>query len=618
MSLFTAYNARRGRKHPLYTQFFPYVKPYWATGSVAILMLLGYAVTEVLLPWPIKFVFDGVIGVHHSKHSFVLPFGVLAGANRLSLLNFIVGAFVLIAILDGVFSYVGNLLLSNVGQQMVFSLRRDVFAHLQRLSLRFHSDQRSGDLISRLTGDIGNIQDMVVNGMSTIFVNTITIALMLAVMLRIDWRYTLLTTVVVPFMYLTARHYRRAIKQSARRARSSEGQVSSIVQEVVSAIRIVIAFTREEFEQQRFEAQSGASLQATLRTAKLQAQFVPVINILGSLGIAVVLWFGVREVLTHRITAGELILFVLYFRSMYSPLRQLAKVSLVTARGVASADRVLELLGTTPDLQDRPDARAAPTLRGRVTFDRVWFGYSPDKPVLHDMSFDIRAGSVVAFVGPTGCGKTTTVSMIPRFYDPTTGVVRIDGEDIRNFTLRSLRRQISLVLQESVLFHGTIADNIMYGNPYATGEDIKRASAEANATEFIDQLPEGYDTVVGERGATLSGGQRQRIAIARALIRDAPILILDEPTVGLDAETEGLVLQALERLIASRTTIMIAHHLSTIQRADAIVVIDHGQVAEIGTHTSLLEAKGRYAQIFASQSLLVAESVAVPLGQHAP
>lgn len=585
----------------VYRRFTRYLLPYWPSALLMVILLMGQALMDALSPWPLKFVFDNVIG-HHRLHGFLGKVASqLAGTNRFALLNLIVAAFLVIALLDGLFSYGGNLLLSRAGQHFVFDVRRDLFAHIQRLSLRFHASQRTGDVTARLTGDISSIQDMVVIGLSTVIGNVLTIALMIVIMLRLDWHYTLVTLAVVPFMYLAARHYRQAIKAASRQTRRSEGQVSSIVQEVVSAIRVVKAFTREDFEQRRFEEQTGISLRAGLRTANLQAQFAPVIDVIGALGTVLVLWLGVREVLAGRLSAGELLVFSSYFRAMYSPLRQLAKISTITARGTASAERVLEILGEEPDLMDLPGARPARRFAGRISFEHVTFGYDSERPVLHDICLEATRGSATALVGATGSGKSSLVSLIPRFYDPVHGRILIDGTNIRDLTLQSLRSQIGLVLQEAVLFHGSIYDNIAYGQPGVTREQIRAAADAANATEFIERLPEEYDTIVGERGATLSGGQRQRIAIARALVRDAPILILDEPTVGLDAETEGLVLQALRRLMEGRTTFVIAHHIATVRDADTIVVLRGGRIVASGRHEDLLERSDWYAQVCRGQ-----------------
>jgi len=583
-------------------RFARYLVPYWSISVLAFLTLLGQVLMDTLSPWPIKFVFDSVIGKHHIAGWPGHVARSIAGTDRFALLNLIVVVFIGIAVLGALFTYANTVLVSQVGQRFVYDIRRDLFAHVQRLSLQFHGSRRSGDLMSRLTGDITSLQDLVVIGASNAVGNGMTITLMVVVMLRLDWRYTLVALVIVPFMYLAARYYRTAIKQASRQVRRSEGQVSSIVQEVISSIRVVKAFAREDFEQERFEQQTTQSVQANLRTARLQAQFAPIISILATLSMVVVLWLGVREVVARRLTAGELLVFVSYFRALSSPLRQLAKLSTITARGTASAERVLEILDTIPDVQDLPNAKPAASFRGDIRFESVSFGYDPSNLVLHDLSFHISAGSTVALIGATGSGKTTTASLIPRFYDPVRGAVLIDGHDARTFTLRSLRAQISLVLQEAVLFQGTVYDNIAYGNLNATPKEIYSAADMANVAEFVNKLPEGYDTTIGERGASLSGGQRQRIAIARAIVRKAPILVLDEPTIGLDAETEYLVMEALRRLMSRCTSIVIAHHLATIREADTIVVLENGRIIEQGPHHELLASSGLYARLLQRQT----------------
>ncbi len=595
----------------LYRFFLPYLRPYWPHALAACIVLIGGVAMDVLAPWAIKFIFDGVIGGHPIPG---IPGSVarrLTGTNRMALLNLILLGFLAVSVLDGIFTYAGSVLLSTIGQKLVFDIRRDLFAHVQKLSLKFHGSTRTGDLVARLTSDIGSIQDMIITVSSSVFVSVLTIALMVTVMLRLDWRYTALSMAVAPFMFVTVQRYRRAIRQTNRQMRDSEGRVNSLVQEVISSIRIVKAFTREDFEQRRFEEQSGTSLQASLRSARLQAQLGPLLEILSVLASVGILWLGVREVLRGQLTAGELLVIMVYFRWMYGPLRQLASISTLMARGMAGVERVHEVLVTVPDLMDLPGAVAAPAFRGRVQYEHVDFAYDGHRRVLRDICLNLEPGSVTALVGATGSGKSTTVSLIPRFYDPSAGIVRIDGQDIRTYTLQSLRAQVSLVLQEAVLFYDTVYNNIACANPNATARQVYAGAEAANALEFIERLPHGYDTIVGERGESLSGGQRQRIAIARAILRDARILILDEPTTGLDAEAEMLVLEALQRLVRDRTTLVIAHHLTTVQRADQIVVLDHGEVVETGTHTSLLMRNSWYARVYRTQTRPLID-VAVP------
>ncbi len=597
----TTTDTSRLRRVGAYRYFLRYLYPHWALIFLTFFLLTGAVLMDVIAPWAIKFIFDSVIAGHPMPGALGRLARAWAGNNRVTLLDLILAAYLGIAALDGIFNYTGVLLLSWVGQRFVFDVRRDLFAHVQKLSLSYHESRRTGDVTTRLTADMTDLQDMVVTASATMFASIMTIALMAAIIARLDWRYMAFTVAVVPLLYLAMRYYQRAIKRESRLVRASEGQLSSIVQEVVSSIRIVKAFTREDFEQQRFEKQGRVSVAANLRAANLQAQYPPVVEMLANIAAVAILALGVREVLSGRLTAGDLLVIVMYFRWMFGPLRQLARVSTVIGRGVASAERVQEVLAGTPDVADVPGARSAPRLRGHIRFEHVSFGYQPDQLVLKDVSFDVEPGSVTALVGATGSGKTTAISLIPRFYDPGEGAIRIDGEDVRNFNLKSLRSQISIVLQEAVLFHGTIFDNIAYGRSDASAAEVYAAARAANAVEFIERLPEKYDTIIGERGETLSGGQRQRISIARAIVRDTRILILDEPTVGLDGETEALVLEALQRLMAHRTTLVIAHHLSTVQHADNIVVLDHGEVVETGKHDELLRKNLWYARVYRTQ-----------------
>jgi subfamily B ATP-binding cassette protein MsbA len=476
-------------------------------------------------------------------------------------------------------------------------LRRTLYAHIQRLSLSFHDSSQTGDLISRVTSDIDSVQSFVTSGLLSVLIDLLTLIGMIAIMFYMNWQFTLIALSIAPVLFLVVFRYTRLIRKSSREVRKKEGQIASTVQEVLSSIRVVKAFAREDYEQRRLEEESLESVEIALRARALKSRLSPLVEIIVGIGTSLVLWYGARMVLSGALAAGSLIVFISYLGKMYKPMQDLSKMTDTYAKASVAYERIQEVLQSEREVKDLPGARRAPQLKGDIEFDHVTFGYEPNQPILKHISFKIEAGTVAALVGPTGAGKSTIISLIPRFYDPDSGTVKIDGRDVRQYRQKSIRDQVSFVLQETVLFHATVWRNIAYGKPDASREEILRASQLANAHEFIEKMPEGYDTMIGERGVTLSGGQRQRIAIARAVIRNSPILILDEPSSGLDAASEQLVFEALDRLMSGKTSIVIAHRLATIQRADKIYVVKDGTIVESGTHADLLKENGLYAEL---------------------
>jgi len=392
--------------------------------------------------------------------------------------------------------------------------------------------------------------------------------------------------------------YTRSIRKASREVRKKEGEMVSVIQEVLSSMRVVKAFAREDYEVHRLEEESLENVEIALRARNMKARLAPMVEVIVAAGTALVLWFGARMVLAGNLSPGSLVLFIWYLGKMYKPMQELSKMTDSWSKAAIAYERIREIMEMDGEVEDLPGARKISRLKGAIEFDHVTFGYDPKSPILEDMSFRIEAGQLAAFVGPTGAGKTTIISLIPRFYDPVSGAVKIDGTDIRRFQQRSLREHISVVLQETVLFQGTVWQNIAYGKPNANRAEIMKAAELANATEFIEKMPKGYDTLVGERGVSLSGGQRQRIAIARAVIRNTPILILDEPSSGLDAESEKLVFDALDRLMKGKTSIVIAHRLSTIRSADVIFVVKDGKLVESGKHDQLASSGGLYSELY--------------------
>jgi ATP-binding cassette subfamily B protein len=566
----------------------PHRRELW----LGLLAIAGETAAGLLEPWPLKIVLDNVLQ-GKGKHGWLDKFiEHAAGTTPRNMLLFACGAVLVIALIDAVCTYSEKYLTTNVGQWVAHDLRRTIYTHVQRLSLAYHDQQPTGDLISRVTVDIDAIQSFIVSGLLGILVDTLTLVGMIAVMFYINWQFTFVALAVIPPLFFIVYTYTRRVKKASREVRKKEGRMISVVQEVVTSIRVVKAFAREDYEVRRFEGESLEAVEAALAARALKAKLVPLVNIVTAIGTCAVLWFGAQMAMSGRLLPGSMVVFVFYLGKMYKPMQDISKTMDSYSKADTGFERIQEILRSDDEIRDERGARRAPRFRGEIDFEHVDFAYKEGEPILSDVNLHVDQGTMAALVGPTGAGKTTIINLIARFYDPIAGVVKIDGTDIKHFTQKSLRGQISFVLQDTVLFSGTIWDNIAYGCPDAAETEIVKAAEAANALEFIEKLPNKFDTAVGERGVTLSGGQRQRIAIARAIIRNTPILILDEPTSGLDAASEELVFDALDRLMEGKTSIVIAHRLSTIRRASCIYVVDGGGIAESGTHDELLQREG--------------------------
>jgi subfamily B ATP-binding cassette protein MsbA len=573
--------------------------PHWKTLSVGLLAAVACSAMDLLQPWPLKIVIDNVV---NSKKLPALLLKIAPGiaGDRVALLNATALSLIVIAIAGAVGSYIENMTMTSVGQWVMHDLRTTLYHHIQRLSLSYHDESQTGDLISRVTSDIDTIQNFVTSTLLDALLDVLTLAGMIMIMTAINVKFTLIALAIAPFLFAFVYKFSHRIKRASKAVRKKESEIMSTIQETFSSIRVVKAFSREKFEKDRFVEESMESVELTLRAKKLKASLSPVVDIIVACGGALVLWYGARLVLNNTLSAGNLVLFLAYLGKLYSPIRGLSKLPDTISKPSIAFDRIQEVM----DIEYKPPQEftfRAPDFQGLIEFENVAFGYRKDRLILKDVSFLIQPGQIAAFVGPTGAGKTTIISLLPRFYEPASGSIRIDGWDLRTITVKSLRRQLGFVLQETILFRAPIWQNIGYGRPEATREEIEEAAKAANAHEFIAKMPEGYDTMVGERGVTLSGGQRQRIGIARAIVRNAPILILDEPTSGLDANSEAIVFEALQRLMKGRTCIVITHRLATIRTADVIFVLENGHVADHGTHSELLSRGGLYARLHDTQ-----------------
>lgn len=565
-------------------------------------MLLD-AFFTVLRPWPLKVVIDRVIASkpRPSRVPFLGHWLDQIPLEKTTVLYGACCATLCIAVATGLLTYFYTNQLGRIGQQFVSDVRQDLFAHMQRLSLRFHDGQRTGDLITRLTNDVQAIQEIVASGTIVLGSNVFLLACMLGVMLWLNWQFALVALAFSPILFYSVFRYSERIRIAARQARASTGSLASFAQETLASIRIVQGLAQEDQQDDRFRLQNAAGLAAYLDTVRYQARVAPMVDVLAAAGTALVMWYGAAQVLRGHLTTGDVVVFFAYVTNLYSPIRALSKSSYALSKAAVASERIAEVMAVPREVADRPNAVHAPRFKGNIEFQGVTFGYNEGRPILSDINFAIEQGQTVALVGPTGSGKSSIVSLLLRFYDAQHGSITIDGVDIRAYFVRDLRDQISLVLQDALLFSGTISENIAFGRPDASEQDIRTAALLANADEFIQNLPNRYHSIVAEFGSTLSGGQKQRIALARAVLRDSPIFVLDEPTSSLDPVSEAMVLDALAQATAGRTTLIVTHRLSTIRPADRIIVIEHGCIVESGNHDSLIRAKGKYADLYQEQ-----------------
>lgn len=592
----------------------PYARRHWRPMAVVLATMGATVALEAIRPWPMKVLIDHVLGREPVPDWLRRLTGTGDGAG---LLVWVCVGTVLVFLAGAVTSTISTVAAVTFGQRTAYDLAADLFGHLQRLSPLAHVRRPLGDTVCRVTGDTYCVQMFLSDTLFPLLQSVLTLAAMFAIMWRLEPTLTLLTLAVTPFLALLIRAFGKPMKKRSRARRDLEGRLSSIVEQALGALPVVQAFTRETAEEERFRQCAADAVAAYRRSVFTDMLFKLLVGLVTAVGTAAIIWLGTRYALDGQITVGTVLVFLAYLAALYGPLGSMVYTTSAWHTSAANADRVLELLDLKPDVADPPGAIDAP-IRGHVRYENVAFGYDSG-PILSGVSLEAAPGEVVAVVGPTGAGKTTLLNLLVRFFDPWSGRVTIDGRNLRELTVRSLRRQVAVVLQDPFLFPLTVAENIALGRPDATPAEVIAAARAANADPFIRRLPDGYDTVIGERGATLSGGEKQRLAIARALLKDAPVLVLDEPTSALDAQTEALLLEALDRLMAGRTTFIIAHRLSTIRHADRILVLDRGAIVEQGRHEELLARGGLYARLYRRQMEVARhdDPVAAPDGDAA-
>ena len=567
-----------------YLRLLEHLKPYKFRLFVAAICTALASAGTVVLPWIIKDLVDQVLSEKDAEK-----------------LTYIALSVVVIFLFRGFFFYGQSYLISYVGQKVVIDIRREVFKKIQRLSMAFYDKNKTGTIMSYVTNDVNALQTGLVDNIVEMITEGVILVASIVAMIYLDWKLFLFSLCTFPVVIMFIDFFGKKIRASGSRIQGATADLTSILQEVVSSARVIKSFVREDYEIERFEAQNMHNFRAQMKYVKLSATLTPTIEFVAAIGVTMILWFGGNSVIEGDISAGALVAFLTYAVNISNPIKRLSKVIANIQRALAAADRVFDVLDLPELIQNKPNAQLLPHVKGSVSFNNVSFAYNTDEPILDNVSFSATPGQVVALVGPSGAGKSTVASLLPRFYDVTGGSIVIDGLDIRDVTMESLREQVGIVPQETMLFNGSVYDNILYGRLDATEEEVMAASKAANAHNFITELPNGYDTQLGDRGVNISGGQRQRIAIARAILKNPQILILDEATSALDTESERVVQEALDRLMVGRTSFVIAHRLSTIKNADKILVMEKGKIVEEGNHDELMAKDGLYAHLYQIQ-----------------
>ncbi len=561
-----------------------YILPYKKTLMVAVVCIMAAAGTNLYVPMIIKDMIDKVLA-----------------EKDMLMLNGIAVAIVVLFFFRGVFYFGQSYLVSFVGERVIIDVRDILFKKFQHMGLAYYDKKQTGEVMSYITNDVAAMQNAIINNLIELVTEGSILIGSLAMMVYLDWKLSLMTLITIPLVGQAMKVFGRKLKRSGTVIQERLADITSLLQESISSVRVVKSFVREEYEIDRFHKQNELNFKAVMKNAQQMSLLTPVVEFLAALAVTLIVWFGGYEVVNGHITAGSLVAFLTYAVNLANPVKRISRVYGNVQKAMAAADRVFDVMDLPEIITNKPDAKVLPPVEGHVKFEHVGFEYKEGVPALTDVSFDVQPGQMVAFVGPSGSGKSTIANLIPRFYDVTSGSVTIDGMDVRDVTMESLREQIGIVPQETMLFSATVLENIRYGRLDATEEEVIEAAKAANCHEFIMDLPNGYQTKIGERGLNLSGGQRQRIAIARAILKNPRLLILDEATSALDTESEKIVQAALDDLMVGRTAFVIAHRLSTIFNADKIIVIENGHIKETGTHEELLAQGGLYSTLYKIQ-----------------